>query len=56
MTHLIVEALAAIYLITTASIMQVKNMQSAVIFKAIPGALGWMLAFFVYAQWMGWPV
>lgn len=56
MTSLIIQGLAAAYLVWIGVIMKADSHLASAVFKVFPVVTGGFLAFNVYAQFMGWPV
>ncbi len=53
---IIVQGLAAFYLVGGALVIDAKDLPSKFIFKVFPMAIGLPLAFGVVARIMGWPI
>ena len=51
-----VQMAAAIYLVGGALVIDCKNFESKIIFKAVPMLIGLPMAFYVTAKFMGWQV
>lgn len=56
MTQIIVQAIAAIYLVVFPWTVNTHNMTAAVWYQAVPALAGAALGFFTLARFMGWPV